>query len=86
MIPLNIDSIDLFWLNQVTRVIPTSSDGLEWIWVHCDRKFTGYYETDYTAQNWEYLGTSLNLKNNVNASLFQFSHFNYLFSLIKNNI
>ena len=47
-------------------MLPTSSDGLEWIWVHCDRKFTGYYETDYTDENWEFLGTALKLKNNVN--------------------
>ena len=54
-------------LNQKdTRVLNANSDGLEWIWVHCDRKFTGYYETDYTAQNWEYLGTALKLNNNVN--------------------
>jgi aminopeptidase N len=47
-----------------TAVLPKSDDGLDWLWVHCDRKFTGYYETDYTEQNWEYLGSAMKLKNN----------------------
>jgi len=34
-------------------------------WVHCDRNFAGYYETDYTSENWELLGEALKLKNNV---------------------
>jgi len=53
-----------------TRILPRSPDGLEWAWVHCDRKFTGYYETDYTFENWEALGTALRLKNNVDTIYF----------------
>jgi len=33
-------------------------------WVHCNRKFEGYYEVDYTRDNWERLGQALRAKNN----------------------
>lgn len=32
-------------------------------WVHCDRKFAGYYATDYTQENWELLGEALKQNN-----------------------
>ena len=54
-------------LKKVTAILPRSADGQEWLWVHCNRKFTGYYETDYTFENWESLGTALRLKNNVDT-------------------
>jgi len=35
----------------------------KYTWVHCDRKFAGYYATDYTVENWENLGEALKQKN-----------------------
>ena len=58
-------NLNFFSSNKDTRTLPTSSAGLEWTWVHCDRKFTGYYETNYTPENWEKLGLALRFKNNV---------------------
>ena len=34
-------------------------------WVHCDRKFAGYFATDYTIENWEQLGRALRAGNTV---------------------
>ncbi|CAF1012394.1 unnamed protein product, partial [Brachionus calyciflorus] len=35
----------------------------KYTWVHCDRKFAGYYATDYSVENWEELGQALKQKN-----------------------
>lgn len=40
--------------------------GDDFTWVHCDNKFTGYYATDYTKENWENLGSVMKENNPVN--------------------
>ena len=55
-------------LNQVTQLINSPFNNTstnKFKWVHCDRKFAGYYETDYTRDNWERLGQALRAKNPV---------------------
>lgn len=42
-----------------------NSEAQNYTWVHCDRKFTGYYATDYTKENWENLGFAMKAENNV---------------------
>ena len=39
--------------------------GVRWTWVHCDRKFVGYFELVYTLENWIELGVALEQKNPV---------------------
>jgi hypothetical protein len=39
--------------------------GANWKWVHCDRKFVGYFELVYPLENWIELGDALEKKNTV---------------------
>ena len=45
---------------QVVQVLGRQNDK-KYKWVHCDRNFAGYYETDYTRGigNWVFPGVSL---------------------------
>jgi hypothetical protein len=49
---------------KVVQVLRKQNDK-KYKWVHCDRNFAGYYETDYTSDNWELLGEAMKLNNNV---------------------
>lgn len=40
----------------MTFALPTRG---VWSWVHCDRKFTGYYELQYLESNWLKLGQAM---------------------------
>ncbi len=44
-------------------------------WVHCDRKFDGYYATDYSVQNWQSLIGALKSSNKVSPFLFSISRY-----------
>ena len=64
--------IRFFLIFTVTVALPASNGGQKWAWVHCDRKFTGFYETDYSVENWENLGEAMKRKNFVSLKLFYF--------------
>jgi hypothetical protein len=52
-------------------------------WVHCDRKFTGYFIADYTAEDWEILGQALKKRNTV--IYYSLNKFSYI-ALLKHSI
>lgn len=33
------------------------------MWLHCDQNFEGYYEMDYSEENWQNLGRALKANN-----------------------
>lgn len=39
--------------------------GANWKWVHCDRKFVGYFELLYSTNDWVSIGNALEQKNPV---------------------
>lgn len=48
---------------QFSQII---GDGnIEFNWFHCDERFAGYYQLDYSQENWENLGFALKQRNGV---------------------
>jgi aminopeptidase N len=54
--------------------------GVNYTWVHCDQNFAGYYEMDYTPENWETLGRVLK----VNSYLLPVDRANIIHNIFVN--
>lgn len=62
----NILILDI-WFNEKYILLATFTlpAGVRWTWVHCDRKFVGYFELLYSTNDWVSIGNALEQKNPV---------------------